>query len=183
MLSGFGGAIRATGGTLDVLRSRFDSNASAVNGGTINVTGTLTTVRHSVFTRNLAFDVGAALHFGHPTDRPDQDVLIDHCTFVGNDAGVGGVVHLANNVEAALTVTNSLFVESGLYAVDVDRSGGNDPERVRYNGYFANAGDTEPIPLVFETGTRNIRLQDPRFAAGTRSSPSSMISGSSRGRR
>jgi len=111
---GDGGGIEAVGrGSLDVTNCQFRDNLACElygvcgrGGGIFADSGIVLRVRDSLFERNRAYNLGQQLvATGGGIANRSSDARIDNCTFIRNDATLGGAI----SSEAPIAIVNCLM--------------------------------------------------------------------------
>ena len=116
--TGFEGATIANCGNLNAVSSSFSHNTAVSDSGAILTYHGVTTLSYDTFTYNHAGKFGGACYIDTVegvTDTTLSELIVSHCSFTGNSAGLdGGAIH---NYRGKLIISATKFINntSGRY--------------------------------------------------------------------
>jgi hypothetical protein len=135
-----GGALYADSGSLRIERSTVSFNDADNSAGGLLLLSSDAVLTNVVFHRNLADSSGSAMLVQHQSGKDYGSVVADHLTVVSN-RGAQGAIHRVDDLP--LTVTNSVFVDNGPYAL-WDAEPTNVDLIADHNAWYKNANHTSP---------------------------------------
>ena len=103
-----GGAIAVGSATLTVENSSFTGNSAFSGGaiGTLDATDPKLTVSGCTFEENVAYKNGGAFFVQTQPATEEERILIDGCTFIGNDSGIAAGSALYMRYTSTVTISN-----------------------------------------------------------------------------